>query len=337
MSQPVDNVQYLQRDEEAYALNVIRTGTELEQKTFPPLVWFVHGLIAEGFGLLTGPPKLGKSWFVLDVLLFVALGESVLGRIAVKKRPVLYLALEDSERRLQDRIWKLLNNRPVPEQFHYVTDLQGQDPRLVIRLWLDQNPNGLVVVDTLGKVMPPARPGEGAYERDYRVGGDLKRLADSHPGSAVLAVHHTRKQRGEDWMDSTSGTNGLNGSADFTINLNRGRNDGSATIRVTGRDVEENEYAATMKAGQWELAAGTLEEAAQIAQMGKKREGIDEDSESTQVLDYVNENPNGVSPKQVEAALGLKDNKAGIYLKRHYDQGRIDKVKRGVYAPFIHK
>lgn len=51
----------------------------------------------------------------------------------------------------------------------------------------------LIVIDTLGKVMPPSQPGEYAYQRDYRVTGALKRAADSRPGLAVVALHHDRK------------------------------------------------------------------------------------------------------------------------------------------------
>lgn len=67
------------------------------------------------------------------------------------------------------------------------------------------------MLDTLGKVMPEARVGESAYQRDYRIGGRLKRIADEWPGLAVVVVHHDRKAAAEDFVDSVSGTNGLAG------------------------------------------------------------------------------------------------------------------------------
>src|SRR5699024_2049477 len=39
-------------------LDVIRTGDWLDQQHFPPVAWAVPGLIPEGFGLLTGAPKI---------------------------------------------------------------------------------------------------------------------------------------------------------------------------------------------------------------------------------------------------------------------------------------
>ena len=98
------------------ALARIRTGAELDAMTFPPLAWAVPGLVPEGFGLLTGPPKAGKSWLVLDIALGVAAGGRVLGKVRVgRPRPVLYFALEDGERRLQDRARTLLGpGEPIP-------------------------------------------------------------------------------------------------------------------------------------------------------------------------------------------------------------------------------
>ena len=87
----------------------IRTGDQLDATVFPPLAWAVHGLIPEGFGLLTGAPKAGKSWAVLGIALAIATGTNALGKVSTgPARPVLYLALEDGERRLQGRARHLL-------------------------------------------------------------------------------------------------------------------------------------------------------------------------------------------------------------------------------------
>lgn len=311
-------------------LSDIRTGSWIDAQTFPPLQWAVQGLIPEGFGLVIGPPKLGKSWFVLGQLLAIAAGGRALGRIDVEARPVLYLALEDGDRRMQSRIQMLNGQTPTPEQFHYHTTVK---PDLVIPLaeaWLLRHPTGVVALDTLGKVMPPSLGGESAYQRDYRIGGDLKRLTDDTPGSTLLVVHHVRKQAGTDWMDSTSGTNGLNGSADWTLSLERGRSDDTALIRVTGRDVTENEYAATMREGRWTLAAGSLSEAAQIAQMETKKVGVGDDT--AEVIDCVAEFTEGARAKDIAEKLGWKEDKTRTYLARAEESGRIERISRGLYT-----
>jgi RecA-family ATPase len=57
-----------------------------------------------GFVIIAGPPKLGKSLLVLDWLLAGAIGGAALGKVRVgAARDMLYLALEDGDRRLRAR------------------------------------------------------------------------------------------------------------------------------------------------------------------------------------------------------------------------------------------
>lgn len=77
-------------------LSGVRDGTWLGAQTFPPLRYSVPGVVPEGLTLLVGPPKAGKSWLALAVLLAVASGGRALGKLRVgAPRRVLYLALED--------------------------------------------------------------------------------------------------------------------------------------------------------------------------------------------------------------------------------------------------
>lgn len=88
-------------------------------------------------------------------------------------------------------------------------------------LELDGGHRPLVILDTLGKVMPPALQGETSYGRDYRIGSVLHGLCDAHPGAALLVNHHDRKASAEDFVAAVSGTNGLAGAADTVIMLAR--------------------------------------------------------------------------------------------------------------------
>lgn len=320
----------------AALLDLVKSGDWLDAQEFPPVRWSVPGLVPEGFGLLTGAPKIGKSWLVLDFALAVASGGKALGHVDTgAPRPVLYVALEDGDRRLQSRARKLLQGQPIPRRLSVVTGgVVAVEVLALIPAWLDahRGSNPLVILDTLGKVMPPASPGEGAYQRDYRIGTVLKQIVDAHPGATLLVVHHVRKQSGDDWMDSTSGTNGLNGAADFTVNLARSRNDAAGVVRVTGRDVLENEYAVTYADGAWALDGGDLSAAAVAAEAARVVDGLGD--RSARIVDLVAANP-GIGPADVAREVGGTAKDATQYLGRLVDSGRIRKTGRGQYAPVV--
>ncbi|WP_062296503.1 AAA family ATPase [Demequina maris] len=309
----------------------IRTGDWLDRQEFPVISWAVPGILPEGFGILTGPPKAGKSWCVYGIALAVASGLPAFGVVDTgEARPVLVLALEDGDRRMQSRARHLLGpDVPIPANLHYLTKAQPADVPLVIEAWLGLHGglNPLVALDTLGRVMPMAGPGESAYQRDYRIGSALKRIADDHPGTCLLVVHHTRKAGSVDWMDSTSGTNGLNGAADFTVNLERPRNETTGVLRVSGRDVPESEFAVRSESGRWTLDGDSLSEAATAATRRATVDGVSE--RSTAIVAYLTRQAAPTSAKKVEIALGIHD--ARRYLARLAESGRVRRVERGLY------
>jgi hypothetical protein len=319
-------------------LDGLRDGAWLDRQEFPPLAYAVPGLVPEGSGLLVGAPKIGKSWFVLTVGLAAAEGGKALG-IDVPRRPVLYLALEDGHRRLQDRCRKLLAGGPIPAGLEYLTVLEQGRVVDTIADWLkvhDGDAPPLVVLDTLGKVMPPALQGESAYQRDYRIGTMLKRLCDDHPGMTLLTNHHDRKAASEDFVDSVSGTHGLAGAADTIMVLCRDRQETSGLLQVTGRDVPEGEYAVVLTAGcHWRLDGPDLGAAAKRAQQvsatTRATAGVGE--QTIDVILYAYRNPDGVTPAQVAEALGLEPKVAQVYLARAEKAGRLAKPQRGLYTP----
>lgn len=313
-------------------LDRVKTGDWLDGQTFPPLSWAVPGILPEGFGLLTGPPKIGKSWLTLGIALAVASGGRALGQLEVgPPRPVLLLALEDGDRRLQERCRRLLGTDPIPPLLHYVTTANAAEviPMMTAWLALHGRDRPLVILDTLGRVQPPALPGEGAYARDYRVGSRLKAVVDEHPGSTLLAVHHVRKAASEDWMDSTSGTNGTNGSADFTVALTRPRGEASGLLRVTGRDVSEGEYALSTADGIWTLDGADLQHAAASAQETRVTAGLGD--RSAEIIRLVATKPDGIRAAEVAEHLDMPPDDARRYLQRLADAGKLRKPSRGLY------
>ena len=88
------------------------TAEELLSTPLPPVKWIVPGLLPAGLALFAGPSKAGKSWLTLWLCLQVAQGKPVWGR-EIESRTVLYLSLEDTLNRLQDRLFRLVGSEDV--------------------------------------------------------------------------------------------------------------------------------------------------------------------------------------------------------------------------------
>lgn len=230
-------------DQKKPALETI-TAADLQQKDLPPIKFIVDKLLSVGLNILASPPKYGKSWMVLALCLAVASGGRFLGYMT-NQCGCLYLALEDSQRRLKTRMNKLLAGKPAPAGFHFATTASPIDGGLFDELedFLKKHPDtGLIVVDTLQRVRGASHGKEGAYAADYREVGALKAFADQH-NVALLLVHHLRKMKDDgDPFNMISGTNGIMGAADTTMVLTKEkRGDSNATFSVVGRDVESSD------------------------------------------------------------------------------------------------
>ena len=233
----------LPSDQKKPALETI-TAAELQRKDMPPIKFIVDKLLSVGLGILASPPKYGKSWMVLALCLAVSSGDPFLG-YKTNQCDCLYLALEDSQRRLKTRMNKLLSGKAASDSFHFATMASPIDNGLFDELedFLRKHPEtGLIVIDTLQRVRGASHGKEGAYAADYREVGALKAFADQS-NVALLIVHHLRKMKDDgDPFNMISGTNGIMGAADTTMVLTKEkRGDNNATFSVVGRDVESSD------------------------------------------------------------------------------------------------
>ena len=299
------------------------TAEQLEQEIYEPIQFVVPDLIpAEGVTLLCSKPKLGKSWLVLDLCIGCTSDRFILGQIKPRQGDVLYLALEDSPRRLQRRMKKLLPTFKGrwPKGLTFATTWRrvnegGLDD---IRAWHKsaEKPT-LVVVDVLVKVRPISTGRRSAYELDYEALAGLHNLAIDL-GVAVIVVHHTRKMAAEDIMDTVSGSFGLVGAADTIIVIER-RGQG-AVFNVRGRDVESAELVIQFdkETCRWTLLGSATE--------------VHRSAERARLLAVMAEAKEPLSPKEIMVATGRSDRNA-VYqlLFRMVQAGDIAKVARGKY------
>jgi AAA domain len=223
-------------------LAAIRTGNDLRRMEIAPVTWAVEGLIPSGVGIVAGKPKVKKSWMMLGISIALACGGKALGGIEVNPADVLYLSLEDGDRRLKRRVNILARDMDL-SRFHYVT----QWPRLTeggieaLEAWLQAHSEArMVIIDTLQKVRPPGNPKASLFSNDYIVGELLIPLAEKYDVAIVL-ITHVRKMDAEDPIDLISGSLGLSAGVDGYMVLRRspGQPD-MAFLTVVGRDLDED-------------------------------------------------------------------------------------------------
>jgi hypothetical protein len=319
------------------------TSDWLNDQTFPELQFAVPDLISEGLGLLVGPPKKGKSFLVGNLAIAVAAGGQALGHIPVKQRPVLVLALEDGHRRLQARYREINGGQRIPSGITFVTKATPQECIAVIIEYLnryrDERP--LIILDTLGKVKQARRSGDEAFQVDYALGSQFKSLIDSAPGSTLLVIHHTRKATAADFIDLVSGTQGLAGSVDFILALQRNRHEHDAVLSVTGRDITENEYALVAERGYlWRLDGDSLDAAANRA--NERRDGAAElarlkklGPRAVEVVALVKER-GCVQTSEVAFKVKMTPKRTNELLNRLADNDYIVKAGRGEFHSIRH-
>lgn len=238
------------------------TACDLLAMEFDPPRYLIRDLLTEGLTIFGGKPKHGKSWLALLMGWAVAAGEPVDGREAWQG-DVLYLALEDTRRRLQGRISKLRGalGWTVPETLTLCTPPwpRADDGGLYhIAEWLDSRKKTarLVIIDTLAKFRRPQKGTGNSYADDYEAVGGFKELLD-HYGVAGLFLHHTRKLRSDDPFDEISGTQAIAGAADSILVLDTQEKGGAANLFVTGRDIADATIPMSFAqdSGRWVLSA----------------------------------------------------------------------------------
>ena len=215
------------------------TLSELYETSYPSRPPIIDGLLYPGTYLLAGAPKVGKSFLVAQLAYHISTGQP-LWDYPVHKSTVLYLALEDDYKRLQDRMFRMFGVDST-EELHFATCAKqiGSGLEDQLELFLKEHPDTrLVIVDTLQKVREIS--GESySYASDYEIVGRLKQFADKY-GICLLLVHHTRKQPANDRFEMISGTTGLLGCADGAFLLQKERGTSlNATLDIVGRDQGE--------------------------------------------------------------------------------------------------
>jgi hypothetical protein len=290
------------------------TAPELQRQSFTPPRAVLPGFVAEGATVLIGRPKLGKSWLVLDLCIAIAAGRPALRTLQPEAGDVLYLALDDGDRRLRRRMAALLpEGEAWPARLTLATRWRraSEGGLADIAAWCRAAANpAAVVIDSLSRF----RSLKGAESATiYNAIAQLQRIAREH-GVAVIVVHHARRRSGGDPVDAVGDIAGV---ADTVLAMKRGER--GVALYARGRDIEESEtlLAFDRAACRWTLAGPLGSEAKSDARAA--------------VVAALAASLPALSVKEIAAATGRSHGAIHTLLHRMVADGEVERAQRGRY------
>ena len=170
--------------------------------------------------------------------LSIAKGEKILG-LNTSQGTALYLCLEDSYARIQNRLYELTDEPTEMLYFSVMSDPIGGGLEEQIEGFMSEHRDlKIVFIDTLQMVRSDT---DSSYGSDYKDLSVLKALADKLE-IAIIVVHHTRKCKDIDPFNMISGSTGISGCVDGSMVLiETKRGSRNAKLYCVGRDIENAE------------------------------------------------------------------------------------------------
>lgn len=213
-------------------------------KEFPPQTWIVPKYLPPGLTFISGKPKVGKSWLSLQLALAVRAGGKMFGE-DTQAGPVLYLALEDNERRLQDRMRKQHWPNDCAVDIMLYEDFRDQIGTLEsgggkrLLAYIEKQNYRLVIVDTFSRAIQADQLDKQQMDQQM---GPLQAYALRTNLSMVFIDHMPKNTSGNaDPIAHLYGSVGKSGVADTFWALYKEQGKRGAKLAITGRDVDEYE------------------------------------------------------------------------------------------------
>ena len=296
----------------------------------PPMQWAVSGILPEGFVCMAGRPKAMKSWTALKLCYAIQNGTEFLGHLTMQG-DAIYFGLEDSKRRIQDRVKKL----GFSKLNHPQMVLGGDVPYLTfgfeecLENWIKSKKNPrLVVIDTLARIKPRQSKSGTAYDQDNLLLNGIQKLAVQN-NLTVLFITHLSKSSQEYSFDKIQGSVGVQGMTDAMWMLDRGDGVNSkASLKGRGRDILDFEYALNWDGVSMSyLYEGNLD----IINQNENRREI------TKAMEDLTKELDQVRPSDVAKFYGVPSNskdgrRMARTMQRMADQFELDRgLKYGTY------
>lgn len=223
--------------------------SELQDKTLPPMKWLIDDLLpVGGVVMLSAKPKMGKSFFAIQLALSVASGGEFLGFNVPEKNEVLYIDLETSQRSMKTRISMVTADAPKglylmtpKEVFEFGNVGSGFESQ--VNYFLESHKGvKLVIVDTYGIIKGHRKQNQGVYDFDY---GEISHLNSwaRKKGFTLVLIHHQNKQ-----SDYDNPVMGISGSTGITAGLQayyiltkRDYTDTRTKLTIGGKEIAERD------------------------------------------------------------------------------------------------
>ena len=222
------------------------TADHLLTTVYPDPVWAIPDLLPAGLAVLAGKPKTGKSWLALQWAQAVATGGRAFGR-QVERGPVLYLALEDNEESLQERMkaqgWPLgadCEFMTMAEFAQQIGDLRTEGGDLLAGQ-IELRRYRLVVIDTLSRAVSGDQSDVSEMTRAL---APIHVVSKSHNCCSLFVDHHNKGfGRTPDAVLDILGSIGKAAVPDTLLGLYREKGKATADLVVTGRRVADQKLA----------------------------------------------------------------------------------------------
>jgi len=241
---------------------------EVMMTEWPEPTWAVPGLLPAGLTIFAGKQKAGKSWLALQIAQAVAAGGHVLGE-QIERGPVLYLALEDIPRRLQDRMKK--QRWPVDKTLEAdfmvlgnfldrVGDLRNGGNETLARQ-IEKRGYRLVVIDTLSRAVMGTADQMDVDDMTTTL-SPVQEVAFNHNCAVVMIDHHNKAASyTPDVINNILGSSAKAAVADTIWGLYKEQGKAGAKLAIIGRDVEEKTLALTWDwlIGCWQVEGDAFE------------------------------------------------------------------------------
>lgn len=315
----IENLKKTETDKIKNLIDKCCSLKELKSKKFAPIQWVVNGMIPAGLVIVGGRPKVGKSFFCLDLVDSVANGTDCFGSLKTRQGTAIYISLEDGQRRVNKRLNDLALN---PSENSFMLDeclpINSGLKRLISGLKEAHKDLSLVVIDTMTHVILP--PGRGVDNYNYysMTLTALQHLAAELDITIVL-MHHLKKGMEGNVFDKFLGSVGFQGAADTMIVIERKVNETNGFFTVSSRDMGDNTFSMQFNEMKWEYIGETA-----IA-CGNANYIL--------IAEEIKRSPEGyLKQKEIIEKTSLPEGTVKTAIKKMLEMDLICRVDRGLYG-----